>query len=136
MAEKTYTFNIIENGKTQATLKNNSIYKLYIDIIKHYYKDKEFNNLIDEFNMTLVDAIRNHAPHDLYLQDNPDIITVLAIEYSIYKTDYLTDYIDDDDIPKIETKAINHLIKTDEQAGVILFKYVEEDITNIEFKGE
>lgn len=115
-----------KTNKVKFEYTGNSEEELY----QALFNDRE-QNLTQTVDCLIENAICNNKINEPDLLKSANVATIIGIDNG-----NMLDYIDDDDIPKIETKAINHLIKTDEQAGVILLKYVAEDITNIEFKGE
>lgn len=129
MTKKIYTFILKDNNnKTFSTFKENSIFDLYNDIKK---EELAFDNFNDLLVYTLTDYLNDVS--DPYFYNNTDVITILAIEYSVYYTGYICDYSDFYTARKMEREPVNNLFNTDENIAITLFKKLAEEQDNITF---
>lgn len=129
MTKTIYTFKLKDNNnKTFSTFKEKSIFNLYNDIRKEELAFDNFNDLLVD---TLTDYLNNVS--DPYFYNNTDVITILAIEYSVYYTGYICDCSDFYTARKMEREPVNNLFNTDENIAITLFKKLAEKYDNITF---
>ena len=137
MTKTIYTFKLKDNNnKTFSTIKENSIFDLYNDIKLKELAFDEFADLLGrDFNELLVNTLTDYLDDvcDPYFYSNPDIITILAIEYSVYFTGYICDCEDFYTARKMELEPVNNLFNTDNNIAITLFKKLAEEQDNIIF---
>lgn len=136
MTKTIYTFKIYDNNETFSTIKENSIFDLYNDIRQEELAFDDFADLLGrDFNELLVNTLTDYLDDvsDPYFYNNPDVITILAIEYSVYHTGYICDYLDFYTARKMEREPVNNLFNTDENIAITLFKKLAEKQDNINF---
>lgn len=137
MTKTIYTFKLKDNNnKTFSTIKENSIFDLYNDIRQEELAFDEFEDLLGrDFNELLVNTLTDYLNDvsDPYFYNNADVLTILAIELSVYYTGYICDYLDFYTARKMELEPVNNLFNTDENIAITLFKKLAEEQDNITF---
>lgn len=137
MTKTIYTFKLKDNNnKTFSTIKENSILDLYNDIRQEELAFDEFADLLGrDFNELLVNTLTDYLDDvsDPYFYNNSDVLTILAIELSVYHTGYICDYLDFYTARKMEREPVNNLFNTDENIAIKLFKKLAEEQDNITF---
>lgn len=137
MTKTIYTFKLKDNNnKTFSTIKENSIFDLYNDIRQEELAFDEFADLLGrDFNELLVNTLTDYLNDvsDPYFYNNADVLTILAIELSVYHTGYICDYLDFYTARKMELEPVNNLFNTDENIAITLFKKLAEEQDNITF---
>lgn len=137
MTKTIYTFKLKDNNnKTFSTIKENSIFDLYNDIRQEELAFDEFEDLLGrDFNELLVNTLTDYLNDvsDPYFYNNADVLTILAIELSVYYTGYICDYLDFYTARKMELEPVNNLFNTNENIAITLFKKLAEEQDNITF---
>lgn len=137
MTKTIYTFKLKDNNnKTFSTIKENSIFDLYNDIRQEELAFDEFEDLLGrDFNELLVNTLTDYLNDvsDPYFYNNADVLTILAIELSVYYTGYICDYLDFYTARKMEKAPVNNLFNTDENIAITVFKKLAEEQDNIIF---
>lgn len=138
MTKTIYTFKLKDNNnnKTFSTIKENSILDLYNDIRLKELAFDEFADLLGrDFNELLVNTLTDYLNDvsDPYFYNNADVLTILAIELSVYYTGYICEDKDFYTARKMEKAPVNNLFNTDENIAIKLFKKLAEEQDNITF---
>lgn len=137
MTKTIYTFKLKDNNnKTFSTIKENSIFDLYNDIRQEELAFDEFEDLLGrDFNELLVNTLTDYLNDvsDPYFYNNADVLTILAIELSVYYTGYICDYLDFYTARKMEKAPVNNLFNTDENIAITVFKKLAGEQDNIIF---
>lgn len=126
MTKKTYTFKIVEKGKTFASVKGNSIFELFNNIEVKEYCNDEFSDILGyDFYRLLGYALKDYIlqANDSRYYAKPDVITVLALHYSEEEnSNYLVDFVNDYNLDEFEKTPLEHIFETDAELGIKIFE--------------